>query len=165
MYYYSKFIVVSLILLVGSVIFAEELKLPNSLKDVKVGEWLLYELVVPGAKMQQKQTVVKVDKNKITIKYDTIMNGKVVSSTNQVIDRSQKGQTLQNQKNKAKISKGNATVKDKKIDCYIAETTTNVGGKESVVVSYMSEDIPITGVVKVEMNGNPKLKLVDFGAK
>lgn len=150
------------ICLLAATLQAEEMKFPNMMADAKVGDWVLLE--VQGG-MQMKQTVEAVTPEQLTLKVDTIMNGQVISTMSQPIKRTQGEYTeppaVATDAPKPTISKGKATVKGQELDCWIIEMTTQ--GQASK--TYFSKEVPITGMVKSEMNGQVSVKLVDFGRK
>ncbi len=148
--------------LLAATLQAEEMKLPNMMADAKVGDWVLLE--VQGG-IQMKQTVEAVTPEQLTLKIETIMNGQVISTMSQPINRTQ-GEYAEmpataTDAPKPKISRGKATVKGQELDCWIIEMT--VQGQTSK--TYLSQDVPINGMVKTEMNGQASMTLVDFGRK
>jgi hypothetical protein len=150
------------ICLLASALRAEE-KIPNMMADAKVGDWILLE--VQGG-IQMKQEVEAVTPEQLTLKIDTIMNGQVLSSMSQQIKRTQGEFTEPSvvaapDAPKPTITKGTATVKGKDLECWIIDM--DVQGKKSR--TYMSKDVPITGIVKSEFDGQVSMKLVDFGRK
>ncbi len=130
---------------------------PNPIKDAKVGEWVLYQMMGP---MQQKQTVTAVHKDAVTVKIDIIMNGKVVSTVSNKIRFDQKGPGAPPQGSpKFKMGKATVQVKGHSLDCI----TTEVKAQGKTIVTYISPDIPVFGVVQTNMNGQPLMKLLDWG--
>ena len=132
--------------------------MPNPLADVKVGEWVLYEM--PGG-IQQRQTVISVDDKSVTIKMETIINGSVLSSIEQKMDRPDKDQPANSVMDGSTSYNGSVKVKDKQIPCSVFEVTAN--GRVSR--TYMSNQIPVTGLIKSEIDGTVALQLIDYGAK
>jgi len=150
------------ICLLAATLRAEE-KIPNMMADAKVGDWILLEM---QGGIQMKQMVEAVTPEQLTLKIETIMNGQVLSSTVQQINRTQgeftdPGVTAAPNTPKPTITKGTISVKGKDLECWIIEM--DVQGKKSR--TYMSKDVPITGIVKTEFDGKVVMNLVDFGRK
>lgn len=152
---------VFLMSLIGFTLTAEE-KMPNFLKDAKVGEWALYSMpTTPG--MQMKQTVIKVTPKRVTLKTEMIMSGKAMNTSQQIIPLTGKAPKIPGAKAgaKPKISKGTVKVKDKELECIIMEVEASTGSQKSK----MSKDVPVTGMVSTENNGKVMMKLIDYGTK
>lgn len=131
--------------------------LPNPIKDAKVGEWALYQMMGP---MQQKQTVVAVDKDSVTIKIEMIMNGKVVSTVSNKMLFSQMGPKARpKDAPQLKLGKATVQVKGRSLDCI----TSTVQAQGKTIVTYISTQVPIYGVVKSTIGGQVMMQLVDWG--
>lgn len=137
----------------------DEKDLPNCIKDAKVGEWVLVEM---QGGMQQRQTVIKVTKKEVTVKFETIMKGKVINSIETKIPLETKQKPDEKKKGpKPKITKEKVKVKDQEIECFGIEIETKAGTSKS----YISNDIPVMGLVKSEFKGKVMQKVVDYGTK
>ncbi len=127
---------------------------PDCLKDVKVGEWVKYKM---QSNMEMKQTVTKVTKEEVTLSTEMFMNGNPLGKPNeQKIPREAKGDAKAEGK-KPKTSSATVKVKGKDVKCVVVEAS---GSK-----TYMSNDIPVTGIVKSEAGGKVVMELVDYGTK
>jgi len=135
-----------------------ETDMPDPLADAKTGEWVLYEM--PGG-MQQRQTIISVDDNSVTVKMETIINGTVLSSIEEKMDRSDTTQPAITDMDGATSYNGSVQIKGKQIPCSVYEVSVN--GRVSR--TYMSNEVPVTGLIKSEMDGNAALQLVDYGSK
>lgn len=139
-------------------------KVPDATKNMKVGQWVTYKIM---GGMEQKQSVTAIegegDDRIITLKMETMMNGQALSTNEQKINlKDSKAQ-------EAKAREENPNVE-------ITEETVTVAGKtfNAVVLSakmegvesktYMSADVPVTGLIKMEVSGmGTMMELVDFG--
>jgi len=143
---------------ISSAGFATEMQ--NYIEDAKVGEWVLFEM--QGGMMQQKQTVTGVTKDEVSVLTEIIINGNVMSK--QEIKYPLKATVQSGAKDsdiKVKITNGNVKIKGKTISCIVTEVTTDQG----ISKSYLSKDIPVTGLIKTEMSGKTFMKLIDYGIK
>jgi hypothetical protein len=148
--------------LLAGTLQAEE-KIPNMMANAAVGDWILLEM---QGGIQMKQVVEAVTPEALTLKIETIMNGQVLNSMSQQIKRTQgeftdPSVTAAPNTPKPTITKGTTSVKGKDLECWIIEM--DVQGKKSR--TYMSKDVPITGIVKSELDGKAVMTLVDFGRK
>lgn len=133
--------------------------MPNTMKDAKVGEWALYQMMGP---MQQKQTVIAVDAKSVTIRIDIMMNGKTVNSTsNKMLFSAMGSMAAGSNRPDMKMGKATVTVKGQSLDCITAQVSQD--GK--TFVTYISTEVPVYGMVKSTMNGKPIMELIDFGGK
>lgn len=140
-------------------------KLPDPTKNVKAGQWVSYK-VMGG--MEQKHSITNVegsgDDRVITLKMETIMNGQAMGGEEQKIPL-KNSRAAQEEAWKAapdaKISDVKVTVNGKEYDAVLLEMT-NQGMTTKM---YMSEKVPVTGIVKMEVTGmpGPMMELVDFG--
>ncbi|MCD6459269.1 hypothetical protein J7L67_01210 [bacterium] len=129
-------------------------KTPECMSDVKPGEWVLYEL---PSSIQQKHTVLDVTDGVATVQIQTLMNGKVISDIEQKVvlsDLADRSASFS-----PKVYAGETEVKDQKIKCTVVEA--DVQGRVSK--TYMSNDIPVMGIILSEYDGNPAMKLIDYG--
>ncbi len=135
---------------------ALELKdLPNPLKDAKIGEWVLYES--PG-NIKMKQEIINVSPEEITLKMTMSKEGKKSTSMESKIPKDLKKLLKEIGAKNIKITKGNITVKGKELNCYILESEFN--GMKSK--TFMSVDIPVSGLIQSDLNGKTSMKLIDF---
>jgi len=136
---------------------AEGDEAPNPILKAKVGDWAMYEM---KGGMKMKYEVTQVTEEAVTLKTDTMMNDKVVSSTETEIPLKVKEVAEKVEEvAKPKMSKGKATVKDKELECTIVE----VEAAGMVTKSWISCEIPVNGIVKTETNGDVTMQLVDWG--
>ncbi len=131
---------------------AEDMK--NPLADAKAGEWARYKM---QGGMEMKQIVSKVEGKKVTLKTEMFMEGKVVSSSEAVVDLEPKTDpaTPATPAEKPVIEDATVEVNGKKLACKVM---TVAGSKTTTCM-----DIPVTGLVKVESGGNVSMELVDWG--
>lgn len=135
---------------------------PLRLKTAKKGEWVQYNT---AANMIQKQTVVQItekdDDTAFSIQTELIMDGQSLQSMTHVFSLKE---AIEEQDDMAddetvKITKGKETVNGKEYDTVIIEATV----EESTVQTVMSAEIPVTGIIRVVIDGQTLLELVDFG--
>ena len=143
-----------IVTLIAATTATAEEKIPDCMSDVKAGEWVIYEL---PSRIQQKHSVKQVEEGVATIEMQMIMNGQVISTMEEKV-------VISDMKDKSapyspKIYKGEANVKDSKIDCTVIEAT--VEGKVSK--TYMSNQIPVMGIIASEYNGVQAMTLIDYG--
>lgn len=140
-------------------------KLPDPVENMKVGQWVHYRVLKMG---EQKQRVTAVegegDDRVFTLKIDSIRDGEVVGTNEKKIGVKQ-------------IREREAQARENNPDATIVEETISAGGKtfHALLVDtvnkdgtrfkvHMAKEIPITGVIKVERDGNVvALELIDFG--
>ncbi len=127
---------------------------PDPLADAKVGEWTLYRMT---GSLAMKQLVTKVENKKVTVLTETWRTGKLLGSNDVVVDLEVKaaGDAPAAPGPKAKVEEGTVEVKGKKLACKI---TSFAGDK-----TYVSLEVPVRGLVKVEGTGAVMLLLVDWG--
>lgn len=141
-------------------------EIPNSLDKIKEGQWVKYKMPMGG---EQKQTVAKVagkgDDMEITFKVELKMMGQEIPAQEQVVKvktiREQLATGLKNA-NEVKVSKTKVTAGGKEYDVTLIESVEN----GQVTRAYMTDTVPITATVKVEIEGlseEPVLELVEFG--
>jgi hypothetical protein len=132
---------------------AEEWK--NPLEHAKVGQWVKYKM---QNDMEMKQSIVKVDGKKITIKNEMWMKGTALPANETVVDLDKKAEGGDAKKGEApKMEDAEVTVNGKKLHCKV-QTQNNIK-------TWMCEEIPVYGVVKSEMDGKPTMELVSWGDK
>lgn len=140
---------------------AQAVDMENVLEDAKVGEWVSYKMPQANG-MTTNQTIVKITKDEIVLKVETKMPGMDLPPTEIKIPKKPAHESPDYKGPKPKVSKGQIEVKGKKIDCYIVEMDMASGQK---VKSYMSNSIPVSGLIKVEINRKVSMELVDYGTK
>ena len=128
----------------------------NPLARAKVGQWVEYKM--PN-EMGMKQSITKVDGKKVTIKTETTMNGSVVSSSEAVVDLEAKpaGEAAAPAAPAPKVEVAEETleVAGKKLKCRV----TSVGEAKT----WMSEDVPVNGLVKTRTGEMVAMELVGWG--
>lgn len=148
-----------------------EYYIPNPLGDAEVGDWVRYAVSADG-NQEQRMTVVRRqgegDDLKITVKYDTYSQGKLVNS----------GQTIHDAKdftNELPAQAGHAEINIDEEEVEVKGTTLVVTvvrfaeepeeGKKTGKTRewYLSDDIPVYGVIKQVENGEKTSSLLDFG--
>lgn len=140
-------------------------KIPDATKNAKVGQWVAYNAM---GGMTQKQTITKIegegDDRVLTIKMEVMMGENVVQESEMQISlRESKAQ--QEAAIKAdpdfKISDVKVNAAGKEIDAVLIESTT--GGITTKM--YMSEKIPVGGIVKVESSAMPQplMEVKEYG--
>lgn len=134
--------------------------IPNPLKNAKVGDWALMEM---QGGIQQKQTVLKITVDAVTVKMDTIMNGKLINSMEMDLPLKGKGSAeaamAPEDGPEPKIGSETVTLNGKELKC----TTYEVTSEHGTTKTWICSDIPINGMVKSETDGTVNLKLVDWG--
>ena len=151
-----KILVAAFIVMVsglGQVARAEEA--PNCLKDVKAGEWVLYKL---QGGMKMKQTVTAVTDKEVTLSTQVMMNDKAMGPAQETRIPREAGEDKKKEEGvKPKISSATVKVKGKEIKCVVIEVKN--------AKTYLSNEIPVTGMVKSEADGKVAMELVDFGTE
>jgi len=129
---------------------------PNCAEDIKNGEWVHYKM----SGMEMKQKVTEVTEEFYSIQNETIMNGKTLSTNSQKVPRkAPEVAAVAKATMTPKYSRENVTVKGKEINCWLIEMEAN--GKTSR--TWMSNDVPVGGLIKSEYDGKVVMELVDFG--
>ena len=118
--------------------------LPDPEADAKVGEWAEYQLKMDGLNKKMKMTVIKVDKDNITVELATTMDGKVqtqiqVQPRTKVPIKRLKEKLIQS-KATITVKKEKIKVKDKEIECFVVSGV--VDGKDTI--AFISKDIPLS---------------------
>lgn len=161
---YTRFLLslVATLALATSLFAADALAVPNRLDVAKVGEWVLYT-GMGGA--NQKQTIAKIEEKDgdriFTITAEMIVEGQTIQSMSQ--DVSYNEAVRLNQAMAAEIGGE------------MSEVTEAVNGKELKMVlidandegsnfkTYFSEAIPVTGLVKIVIDGEVLMEVADYG--
>lgn len=130
-------------------------KIPNPMNNAKKGQWVTYTAM---AGMEQKQSITEIegtgDDRVVVIKTEVLMEGMPAQAT----------ETKVNLKDARAAQEAAWSVNP---DVKISDATVEAGGKtyKTVLVEvgaqgvttkmYMSEDIPVTGIVKMESSALP----------
>jgi hypothetical protein len=157
----------------------------NPYKSAKVGDWVSYKMSpkIQGnaVEMTMKMTVDAKDDKEVTVKATVMYMGQEGPPQTIKIDLSKpfdpiKGlgasvpQTKDTKVEKVEDGKETITVGDKKYDCTWTKfkSTTKIQDKEikSDVKIWVNKDVPLGGLVKMEMTGdvfNSTMMLADHG--
>ena len=138
-----------IIVLLAAVAIADDVKGP--LDRAKVGQWALYKL---ANDMKMRQSVVKVDGRKITIRNEMWIKGQALPVQDTVIDLDKKVEGARATET-PKTEDDTLELNGHSIKCRV-QTLQNVK-------TWIGEDVPITGVVKYEIDGKPVMELVGYG--
>ena len=133
-------------LLLASVVFAD------ALEQAKVGQWVLYKM---ANDMRMKQSVVKVEGKRVTIRNEMWIKGQPLPANETPIDTDKKPDSA-DKPAKTETTKDTLTINNHKLDCRV-QTQGNVK-------TWLSDDVPITGIVRQELDGKPTMELVGYGA-
>jgi len=138
-------------------------ELPNPLANAKVGDWALYDM---SGRFQMRYTVVAVSDASITLKMETYANGESVFSREMEFPLGGDAppavpgmKEMPEDPPEPKYSKDKVTIDGKTLDCTLMEVTFD--GKTTK--TWISGDIPVQGLVKVESEGAPMMTLLDWG--
>lgn len=153
---------------VASAASADTATLPNPLKDVKAGQWVVYRINTLFGAAEQKQTVENVegvgDERVFTIKTEMSIEDELVDERTDNITYKQ-----------AMEEQDKALAEAEDVD--IANTQVDVKGAkmDAVQVSFsqdgtkctlfLSERVPLVGMIRMEVEGmdEPAMELLDFG--
>lgn len=136
--------------------------IPLRLKKAKKGEWVQYDT---AAGMVQKQTIVDItdkdDDTSFSIQTDLLMDGESLQSMTHVFSLKEaiEEQDGMGDDNTVTITTGKETINGKEYDTVTIETTI----EESTVQTVMSGEVPVTGIIRVVIDGETLLELDDFG--
>lgn len=138
---------------------------PTPLDNVKVGQWVEYKTMGGG---KQKQTVTAIegegDAQTITIKMELSM-GEMTIPPQEVKIAVGEAREIHNgalaEGNITKVAKETISAGGKQYDAVLVESSDN--GQVSKL--YMSKDIPVTAIVKMELPGleEPMMEITGFG--
>lgn len=126
----------------------------NPLEKAKVGQWAKYKM---QNDMEMKQSIVKVEGRKVTIKNEMWMKGTALPANETVVDLDKKAEGGEKKGDAPKVENATIEINGKKLNCKVI-TTNNVK-------TWTSDEIPIYGLVKSEMDGKPTMELVGWGDK
>lgn len=163
-------LLVAALLLVSALSAAAADALPNPLKNIKVGQWVEYRIYTPDGDITRKQTLTAIDgegdDRVLTFKISLHFEGEPLDEGEQQITY---GAAVKEQEDSMNGADGVTVTKVK--------TAMPGSGEEidAVLVTfvqedtrfslYMSEDIPIVGMVKMMVDGmeEPAMELIGFG--
>lgn len=133
---------------------------PNFLEDVRVGEWVLYEL--EGGTLQ-KSTVIQVGRKEVLLKNETIRNGKVVKvNEEKLLIADGLVMYTGSGADHLRVEQSTAVVNGSLIPCLVVETQL----RSMVIRLYISNLVPVMGLIKMETeekNSSPLVRLIDYG--
>ncbi len=143
--------------------------LPNPLKHLQPGQWVVYRIQTLFGELNQKQTVLDVagsgDERTFTVKTEMSVDGEVMDERTDTVTYLR---ALEEQEEALKQA-GDVGVADKKIsfkgrDIDAVEVTFTDGEGRKCHL-YLSENVPLVGVIRMEIEGEdePSMELVDFG--
>lgn len=142
--------------------------LPNPLKNVKEGQWVVYKVLLMGIEAEQKQSIVAIEgegeERVLTMKIDVLMDGEVVQSDEQKVTYSEAVREMLGSFDDAKdavFTAVKAQVGEREIDAVQVDFTED--GVKCLL--QLSESVPIVGIVKMEIEGfdGTVMEVVDFG--
>lgn len=142
--------------LAGAVDYAQ---LPNPLKIVRVGQWASYPVSWEESEGVQKDTLVAIegdgDARVLKTTREIIVDGKVVESEERTFTYSEAVADLHSLFDEAEDATASPVkydVNGREIDCVLVTFTD--GSTECKL--YLSEEIPLTGIVRFEVEGLDK---------
>ncbi|MEZ0227306.1 MAG: hypothetical protein ACAI25_01670 [Planctomycetota bacterium] len=141
------------VLALAAVSLAEE-PAKGPLERAKVGQWVHYKM---ANDMTMKQSVIKVEGKKVTIKNEMWIKGQALPANETPIDIDRKPDPTEKatKAEAIKTEDGELEINGHKLKCKIL-TQANVK-------TWVSDDVPITGVVRQELNGKPTMELQGYG--
>lgn len=155
---------VAAVALSGSAWAAGVEDIPNRLKKANSGEWVLYSTMGGGA--NQRQTITNVEEKDgdklFSIKAELSVDGQVMQTMDHQFSlkeaiKEQEEMTAEDAG--VTISTGKDTLKGREIDVVILSSVLD--GQE--VKTIMSDEIPVTGILKILVDNEPLLELQDCG--
>ncbi len=136
--------------------------IPLRLKNAQKGEWVKYNT---ASGMVQKQTVVhiteKEDDTAYSIQTELSMDGESLQSMTHIFSLNEaiEEQGDMGDDDSVTVTRGTETIDGKDYDTITIETVI----EDSTVQTVMSEEIPVTGIIRVVINGEAFLELDSFG--
>lgn len=147
----------------------EEYYIPNPLAEARVGDWVRYVASADGHQ-EQRMTVVgrqgEGDELKITVKYEVYSQGKLLASNQTVHGVKDFANELPESGHATvTVDEEEVTIKGKPVACTVVhiEDEARDGKAGRTREWYLSDDIPIYGVVKQVENGENTSSLIDYG--
>jgi hypothetical protein len=138
--------------LAGSTLADDAVKSP--LEHAKVGQWTRYRI---QADSEMKQAVVKVEGRKITIKTQMWIKGAELPSAELPVDLDKKTDPNDKKPPEAKVEEGTQVVNGKTLKCRVHT--------QDKMKTWFSDDVPIMGIVRQELDGKPTMELLAWGDK
>ncbi|MDL2207643.1 hypothetical protein LJB82_02855 [Desulfovibrio sp. OttesenSCG-928-M16] len=134
-------------------------QLPNPLKNIRVGQWASYPVSWEGSEGMQKDTLVGIegegDGRILKTTREIIVGGKVVNSEERTFTYSEAVadmRSLFDEAGDTTISPVKLDVNGKELDCILVNFTDG----STKCKLYLSEEIPLTGIVRFEVEGLDK---------
>ncbi len=135
--------------------------IPNRMLKAKEGEWVEYQVLGSMTQRQELKRIIEKDDDKVfVIDLTMLVDGNVVQTQENEFsfNDAQKEQQEMEAKEDLQLGTEKVTAKGKEIDAVVINTTL----EDIKIKSYMSMDIPVTGLIKIEMNGEPYMEVTDF---
>lgn len=156
-------VVTAAVVTAGMSLAADMSKIPQPLSKAKVGQFAAYNTMGGG---EQKQSITAIegtgDDQVITIKMEITAGGQSQSIEQKIPLKNAKEQQAAAwaASPDIKVTEGKVTVKGKEVSAVIIEFAQQ--GATSKI--YMSDEIPVTGIVKMEMVGMPApvMEITDY---
>lgn len=148
----------------GAAAAADASREPDPTKTMKVGQWVLYK---DAAGIEHKQSIIALegegDERVVTFKIEEIRDGEVVDSEDKPMNLAER-RTVESEARKIHseiaYDTEKVTVAGRDFDAVVL----SVDYKGKRVRTYMSEEVPVTCVIKVEVDDEgPVVELIDFG--
>jgi hypothetical protein len=126
----------------------------SALERAKAGQWVSYKM---KNDMAMKQSVAKVEGKKVTIKNEMWIKGQPLPSNETPIDLDRKNDASEKaaKTDTTKAEEGELEINGHKLKCRILTQGT--------VKTWVCDDVPITGIVRQELNGQPTMELTGYG--
>jgi len=147
--------VVAILAVLGAAALADD-SYKGPLEHAKAGQWVQYKM---ANDMRMRQSIVKVDGAKITIKNEMWIKDKALPAMETPVDLSKRADAGGDKPAKAEATKAEEAppieVGGRSFKCRVVT--------QGSVKTWLSEQVPITGVVKVELNGTVAMELTGYG--
>jgi hypothetical protein len=150
----SALLALAPVLLLATLCLAEDTTSRTALERAKTGQWVHYKM---ANDMTMKQSVIKVEGKKVTIKNEMWIKGQPLPANETPIDLEKKADASEKatKTDAAKSEDGELEINGHKIKCKVL-TQANVK-------TWVSDDVPITGIVRQELNGKMTMELQGYG--
>jgi hypothetical protein len=135
--------------LAGAALAQQEI-IRSSLEKAKAGQYARYKL---AADIESRQSIVKVDGKKVTVKFELFRKGKLLSSNETVRDLEKKPDPKAAPP--AKLSDDTVEINGQSLKCKVWENE-----KEKI---WLCSDVPCEGFVQVEKAGKKVQELISWG--
>jgi hypothetical protein len=146
--------VLSVLAFLGAVALADD-PYKGPLERARVGQWVTYQL--PN-EMRMRQSIAKVDGRKISIKNEMWIKGQALPANETPIDLDKRSEALEKAAKAeagSKVEEGKLEINGHELACHI-QTQGNVK-------TWTCDDVPITGIVRQELDGHPTLEMTGYG--